>query len=140
MTVAVDAGRTAVRKRAASAAAKGAPVDLVASGTSTTGQPMRRPKQSAPKPLSALTPEEEPKDEPKDEADGESEPSDEPSGRGMHIPLPQSGVAKDSSWAILGFLLWGWVVMPFLEGGLPGMKKVLVAKFFNKKPDGSFYE
>jgi hypothetical protein len=54
--------------------------------------------------------------------------------------LPQGGVVHDASGLILGLMLWGWLVMPFLENGVPGVKKVLMAKFLNKKPDGSFLQ
>lgn len=37
---------------------------------------------------------------------------------------------------VLGLLVWGWVVRPYLTGGLPGMKAVLMAKFFNKDASG----
>jgi len=149
MTVAAAAGRVAAQKGAASSAAKSAPRprarkttgkprarrkppaatdDLVASGTSTTGQPL---------PYSG---EKKPPEEP--QASGKQSEKKPPAagGQGRSMPqLPQSGAMRDGSWAILGFLAWGWVIMPFLEGGLPGMKKVLLAKFFNKKPDGSYY-
>jgi|WetSurMetagenome_2_1015567.scaffolds.fasta_scaffold20516_7 hypothetical protein len=155
MTVAAAAGRAAAQKGAASGAAKATPKrkpptkrkttskprarkapvsagdDLVASGTSTTGEPLpysgekKAPENPAPAEAGKQN----------------SKPAEAGSGkRGLSMPqLPQSGVLHDGSWAILGFLAWGWVVMPFLEGGLPGMKKVLLAKFFNKKPDGSYY-
>lgn len=145
MTVAAVASRAAAQKGAASAAAKAAPRarktsarrkppaapagdDLVASGTSTTGQPLSYSGEKKPS-----------EESPAGSQAGEKKPA-AAGGQGRSLPqLPQSGVMRDGSWAILGFLAWGWVIMPFLEGGLPGMKKVLLAKFFNKKPDGSYY-
>jgi len=151
MTVAAAAGRAAAQKGAASSAAKSAPKprarkttkprarrtpppaadDLVTSGMSTTGQPL---------PYSGEKKEPE-KPAPAEAGKQGGKPAPAEAGkRGLSLPqLPQSGAMKDGSWAILGFLAWGWVIMPFLEGGLPGMKKVLLAKFFNKKPDGSYY-
>jgi hypothetical protein len=122
------------KPRPRKASSKPAPQeDLVAAGKSTNGQPFDYSAEKNP----------EPKPEPKEEGEtgGESsKPAPESRSGGFSIPLPQSGTSKDASWAILAFLAWGWVIMPFLENGLPGMKKVLLAKFFNKKPDGSFYE
>jgi hypothetical protein len=45
---------------------------------------------------------------------------------------------SDASGLILGLLLWGWVIVPYLKGGQAGTKAVLLAKFFNKAPDGSY--
>jgi hypothetical protein len=39
---------------------------------------------------------------------------------------------------ILGLLAWGWIGVPFLRGGPKEVKKVLLAKFLNKTPDGKF--
>lgn len=47
-----------------------------------------------------------------------------------------AGVIHDGSGFLLALIVWGWVVMPFLEGGSAGVKKVLMAKFLNKAPDG----
>lgn len=38
--------------------------------------------------------------------------------------------------AILGVVVWAWVVLPFLKDGPDGVKRMLLAKFFNKGPDG----
>ncbi|SRR6266508_1442152 len=37
---------------------------------------------------------------------------------------------------LLGLLFWGWVVMPFLKGGTGEVRRVLMAKFVNRTPDG----
>jgi hypothetical protein len=58
-------------------------------------------------------------------------PARAPSGRGFQP------VTDGAGW-VLGLLLWGWVGMPFLKGGPAQVKKVWMAKFFNKAPDGSF--
>ena len=46
-------------------------------------------------------------------------------------------MGNEAAGFILGLMVWGWVVRPYLQKGLPGVKAVLMAKFFNKKPDGS---
>jgi hypothetical protein len=38
---------------------------------------------------------------------------------------------------MLGFLAWVWVVLPFLNGGIPRVRQVLAAKFVNQGPDGA---
>ena len=38
---------------------------------------------------------------------------------------------------VLGVLLWGWVVLPFVKGGPAQVGKTLRAKFLNQAPDGS---
>lgn len=58
-----------------------------------------------------------------------------PTGRGS-VRVP-SAVNDGAGW-VLGLLLWGWVGLPFLKGGPAQVKKTLMAKFFNKAPDGSF--
>jgi hypothetical protein len=35
-------------------------------------------------------------------------------------------------------LLFGWVVMPFVQGGPSKVKALFKAKFTNKAPDGSW--
>jgi hypothetical protein len=47
-----------------------------------------------------------------------------------------ASVVHDGTGFILALLVWGWVVMPFLDGGAAGVKKVLMAKFLNKTPTG----
>lgn len=51
-----------------------------------------------------------------------------------------SGISMTNEAAgfALGLLAWGWLVRPYLQKGVPGVKAVLLAKFFNKKPDGSY--
>lgn len=44
----------------------------------------------------------------------------------------------DASGFILALLFWSWVALPVLRGGPAEVKDVLRAKFFNKKPDGSW--
>lgn len=48
---------------------------------------------------------------------------------------PGSG---DAAGFLLGLLIWGWVVLPFLKSGTTGVKDVWRAKFLNKGPDGSW--
>jgi len=44
--------------------------------------------------------------------------------------------ANQGAGFVLGLLVWGWLVRPFLDGGVPGVKAVLMAKFFNKGTNG----
>jgi hypothetical protein len=39
---------------------------------------------------------------------------------------------------VLGLLVWGWVVLPLIEGGPTRVKDILRAKFVNKGPDGQW--
>jgi hypothetical protein len=81
-------------------------------------------------------------DEDQDDAAGNDPADDRPargstrgsggsSGRGFK-PI------NDGAGWVLGLLLWGWIGLPFVKGGPAQVKKVLMAKFFNKAPDGSF--
>jgi hypothetical protein len=47
-------------------------------------------------------------------------------------------VLDEGAGFVLGLLVWGWVVLPFLKHGPKGVKDVLRAKFLNKAPDGSW--
>lgn len=49
---------------------------------------------------------------------------------------PRTGRVNDGAGVLLGFLLWVWVVLPFLAGGKARVNAVLRAKFMNKGPDG----
>ena len=42
------------------------------------------------------------------------------------------GAASDASGVILGFLVWVWVILPYLNGGTAQTKAVLAAKFLNQ--------
>lgn len=44
--------------------------------------------------------------------------------------------ANEGAGFVLGLLVWGWLVRPYLKGGTPLVKAVLMAKFFNKDPKG----
>ncbi len=48
-----------------------------------------------------------------------------------------AGMVDQGAGFVLGLLFWGWVGLPFLRGGPAEVKKTLLAKFFNKAPDGS---
>jgi hypothetical protein len=54
------------------------------------------------------------------------------------IAQPSGGPAAQGSWFLLGLLLWGWVVLPFLKGGMGEMRAVLRAKFFNRDKKGGW--
>lgn len=48
---------------------------------------------------------------------------------------PRAGV-NEGAGALLGFLVWVWVVLPALIGGPARVRDVLRAKLTNKGPDG----
>lgn len=55
-------------------------------------------------------------------------------GRGIGSTL---SMGNEAAGFVLGLLVWGWFVRPFLSGGAQGVKAMLMAKFFNKKLDGT---
>lgn len=57
--------------------------------------------------------------------------------RGGFKPGSFKPVNDGAGW-VLGLLLWGWVGVPFVKGGPAQVKKVWMAKFLNKAPDGSW--
>jgi hypothetical protein len=78
-----------------------------------------------------------PGDAPADEGEGKSPQSAGRSGgRSWSAPAAPAAVNAGAGW-VLGLLLWGWVVLPFVKGGPAGVKAVFLAKFLNKAPDGS---
>jgi hypothetical protein len=78
-----------------------------------------------------------PGDAPADEGEGKSPKSAGRSGgRSWSAPTAPAAVNAGAGW-VLGLLLWGWVVLPFVKGGPAGVKAVFLAKFLNKAPDGS---
>jgi hypothetical protein len=74
-----------------------------------------------------------PGDAPADEGEGKSPKS---AGRSWSAPTAPAAVNAGAGW-VLGLLLWGWVVLPFVKGGPAGVKAVFLSKFLNKAPDGS---
>uniref|UniRef100_UPI003B3AE343 hypothetical protein n=1 Tax=Micromonospora sp. TaxID=1876 RepID=UPI003B3AE343 len=46
-------------------------------------------------------------------------------------------VVQDGAGWVLGLLLWGYVVLPFIRGGPDRVAAVLRAKFLNQAPDGT---
>jgi hypothetical protein len=128
--MATGAARATARSRRA------ASEDLVASGRSTSGRKMPRGGSGQPAQAAPVSAEVAPAPAPAPPREAQ-QPSGTPSG--ININLPQSGAAHDASWAVLAFLTWGWIVMPFLKGGPGEVKKVLMAKFLNKRPDGSYF-
>lgn len=59
--------------------------------------------------------------------------------RGLRrIAAPAASGVQGGAGFLLALIAWGWVVMPFLEGGPAQIHKVLKAKFLNRAPDGSW--
>lgn len=50
------------------------------------------------------------------------------------VPVP--AVVDNGAGFLLALLVWGWVGLPLLRGGPAEVKKVLLAKFFNKDAQG----
>ena len=50
--------------------------------------------------------------------------------------MSTGGVTNGAAGFVLGLLVWGWVVMPFVRGGPGAVRDVLRAKFLNKGPGG----
>lgn len=132
--------------------------DLVATGTSTSGQPLPapEPESTTPAPEPAETPAAEPKaatsprttrsrqprkrnpapaTPPRAKASAQDVYAEKAFGAGFP-EMPAR--ANDLGWFLVSLMAWSWFVMPFLENGVPGVKKVLLAKFLNKRPDGSY--
>lgn len=61
-------------------------------------------------------------------------PPREPSRSAPAMPA----VVDDGAGFVLGLLVWGWVILPFLKNGVAGVRNTLRAKFFNKAADGSW--
>lgn len=47
-------------------------------------------------------------------------------------------VADNGAGLILALLVWGWVILPLLQGGPSQVKDVVRAKFLNKASDGTW--
>lgn len=84
-------------------------------------------------------------DEPDEGDDPPADDDESPAGggssssrRGWRMPKPSKGGATQAGAGyVLGLLVWGWVILPFMQKGPKGVKAVLMAKFLNKAPDGS---
>jgi hypothetical protein len=53
------------------------------------------------------------------------------------LPAPPAAVDEGAGF-LLALLLWGWVGLPFLQGGPGRVRDVLRAKFFNRGADGKW--
>jgi hypothetical protein len=124
------------------AAAAGAPAaDAAATGAGTsTAAPKKAPaKKAAPKKqidkgyVDALKKGGQKKGTP------QPEPAAEPETTEVRLPsVPVPTAVDTGAGVVLAVLFWWWVGMPFLQGGLSGVKNQLRAKFFNKASDGSW--
>jgi len=45
---------------------------------------------------------------------------------------------EEGATVVLVLLVWAWFALPWIVGGKPRVKAVLMAKFFNRAGDGSF--
>ena len=48
------------------------------------------------------------------------------------------GGAQAGAGFLLGLFVWGWIIMPLINGGPTRVRDTLRAKFLNKGPDGSW--
>jgi hypothetical protein len=75
---------------------------------------------------------------------GTSQPAQQPVQRPAQRATPQpslvssGGTGESVAGVILAAIFWTWVAMPFLNGGVAGVRNTLRAKFLNKAPDGTF--
>lgn len=127
---------------------RGAEGILAAAGKSpSSSKPLDLTPKAEPEGVAALP---EPKDdstESKPEAKKSATPSKStqkrsPAGEAVGKSIGSSigsgfSMGNEAAGFVLGLMLWGWVVRPYLNGGLNGVKTVLMAKFFNKKLDGT---
>jgi hypothetical protein len=88
---------------------------------------------------------ETPAADPPDGSDGEApteappseprEPAPQPA-RSVSWPSSLGSAGDDVASVLLGLLLWGWVIRPYLAGGTQGIKNMLRAKFINQDAKG----
>jgi hypothetical protein len=66
---------------------------------------------------------------------------------GGRAPAPSGGLAAavlappgggDAAGFLLGLIVWGWVVLPFLRSGTTGVRDMWRAKFLNKDASGEW--
>ncbi|RGC65010.1 hypothetical protein C5N14_30940 [Micromonospora sp. MW-13] len=69
-------------------------------------------------------------DEDQEDQDQDDEPAPARPGRAA------KAAGAGAGW-VLGVLFWGWVALPFIKAGPGEVKKTLMAKFFNRAPDGT---
>jgi len=81
-------------------------------------------------------------------------PADQPASTPpSQAPAPKASRARTGGWRprlaggstvtngagfVLGLIVWGWIVLPFIRGGPDEVRNVARAKFLNKGPDGSW--
>lgn len=73
--------------------------------------------------------------------EGPEAPARRSAPRRRRLPAPPRAVragADDASGFLLALMLWGWVVLPYLDGGAERVKDVLRAKCFNKGAKGEW--
>lgn len=87
-------------------------------------------------PVEDDAPADEPVDD-EDQADEDQADEDEGDTGGGSSSMRSSGIGQDGAGWVLGLLFWGWVALPFIQGGPSKVKAVLMAKFLNRAADGS---
>jgi len=100
--------------------------------------PSTAPPQTTPTPARAPAAA-DPTSPPQDEGDGSSPASSRRPRVSMpSLPRGAGGVVNDGAGLVLAFFAWTWIGLPFLQGGVTGVKNVLRAKFFNKDSKGNW--
>lgn len=48
----------------------------------------------------------------------------------------QETPTQSAAGVLVGLLLWGWVLLPLVRGGPDEVRRLLLAKFVNRDPEG----
>jgi hypothetical protein len=68
---------------------------------------------------------------------GDDSADDAPARPASRSGGPAGRVVDGGAGWVLGLIIWGGVVLPFIKHGPDGVKAWWLAKFLNKAPDGS---
>lgn len=116
------------------AVAGGAPQRLPRRPAPSTGSSSAPPPAASTPPATAPPPAAAPA--PRTRAPARSRPSTPRGPRPTTTRSPE--VVSSAAGFVLALFVWGWVIMPFVQGGPTQVKKTLMAKFLNKTPDGKW--
>lgn len=133
---------TAAVARAGSAGAGAARVPKFGPGAKPSGRKASDVLPGPPEPRAGARPAPEPATEPstpaaQDAGGGFGSGLAQGAREGARLPRRRISIRSDGSGLLLGFLLWSWVVGPYIDGGTKGITDLLRAKFLNQGPDGS---